>query len=230
VRWVITGANRGIGLELVKQLARRGDDVEALAREPQGAVELNAFASEARSVRVHRCDVLHDGSVREMAGSLGDVAVDVLINNAGVMGKSKVQSLFELDMEDAAATYDANALGPLRVTRALFAHLKKSSTRRLVSISSGLGSLAGNESGGMYGYRMAKAALNMANRSLHADLRPEGFTCVVMNPGWVRTDMGGQGGEIAVDDSAARMIAIIDRLTIEQSGSFLDYRGGTIAW
>ncbi len=226
MRWVITGANRGIGLEFVRQLSARGESVEAGAREPARAKELTALAARADGrVRVHACDVASTASVAAFARVIGNVAVDVLVNNAGVYGDLRPFEKFDLD--DAQRTFDVNALGPLRVTRALIEHVLRGSTRRVVSITSGMGSISDNTSGGNYGYRMSKAALNMANRSLSLDYRARGLIAVVMNPGWVRTDMGGRGATLAPADSVRMMLERIDALTIKDSGSFLNYSGGT---
>ncbi|MBL8742362.1 MAG: SDR family oxidoreductase, partial [Myxococcales bacterium] len=167
-------------------------------------------------------------SVRAMARVIGDDAVDVLVNNAGVMGK--MTSLENVDMADAMATFDANALGPIRVTRALLPNLQRAERPRVAHITSGMGSIGDNSSGGAYGYRMSKAALNMANKSMSVDLRDRGITAVVVNPGWVQTDMGGGGAPTPVAESVSRMIAIFDELKLTRTGAFLDYRGGTFEW
>jgi len=229
MRFVITGANRGIGLELARQVAARGDFVEAGARDPGAAAGLQVIAErEPARVRVHTCDVASDTSVRAFAAAVGDVAVDVLINNAGVKGKR--QPLAELDFEDAIRTIDTNALGAVRVTRALLPNLFRGEGKRVAHISSGLGSIADNTTGDAYAYRMSKAALNMASRSMAVDLRGEGIISVVLNPGWVKTDMGGPSAPTEVEESVRRMLGIINGLTLEQSGSFIDYRGHTIGF
>ena len=229
MRWVITGANRGIGLELVRQLAARGDAVVAAARDPGSARELTALSGKAGdAVRVYACDVGRDESVLEFARTLEGTPVDVLVNNAGVYGK--MQSLEELDLDDVRASFEVNALGPIRVTRALLPNLLKSSSKRVVHITSGMGSIGDNTSGGAYGYRMSKAALNMANKSMSCDFRAAGLVAVVMNPGWVQTDMGGSGAPTKVDDSVRMMLARIDALTSADSGAFLDYKGGALPY
>jgi NAD(P)-dependent dehydrogenase (short-subunit alcohol dehydrogenase family) len=229
MRWVVTGANRGLGLEFTRQLAARGDLVEACARDPERSPKLRELAEASGDrVRVHACDIGDDASVRALAKSLGDVAVDVLVNNAGVMGK--MQSLTELDLADAAHTFDVNALGPIRVTRALLPHLLRAKTRRVAHITSGMASIADNNTGGGYGYRMSKAALNMMNRSLSVEYADRGFTCVVINPGWVQTDMGGSGAPTPVKESIEKMLARLDALTPADNGSFVDYKGGTYPW
>jgi NAD(P)-dependent dehydrogenase (short-subunit alcohol dehydrogenase family) len=226
-RWVVTGANRGIGLEFVKQLAARGDAVEAAARDG-GAGELAALAKQHDKVRLHAVDVRDDASVQAMAKTIGDDSVDVLVNNAGVMGK--MTSLENVDLADALATFDANALGPIRTTRALLPNLKKAERPRVANITSGMGSIGDNSSGGAYAYRMSKAALNMANKSMSIDLRDRGIVTVVVNPGWVQTDMGGGGAPTPVTESVSRMIAIFDELKLIRTGTFIDFRGGTIEW
>jgi NAD(P)-dependent dehydrogenase (short-subunit alcohol dehydrogenase family) len=229
MRWVITGTNRGIGLELVRQLLGRGDSVEAGVRDLDRAHDVHALGELAEGrLRVLQCDVGDDASVRAFADAIGPVPVDVLVNSAGVMGK--MQSLEELDLADVHRTFDIDALGALRVTRALLPALQRSATPRVVSITSGMGSISDNTSGGAYGYRMAKAALNMANKSMSVDLRARDVVCVVVNPGWVQTDMGGHGAPTPVEDSVAKMIALADALTIADTGKFLDWTGRTWAF
>jgi NAD(P)-dependent dehydrogenase (short-subunit alcohol dehydrogenase family) len=224
MQWVVTGTNRGIGLEFVKQLLARGEHVVAGVRRLDRAGPVRALGERAAArLRVLQCDVGNDGNVRDFATELGDVTIDVLVNSAGVMGK--MQSLEELDLADVTHTYAVDALGPLRVTRALLPKLAK--TAKVVSITSGMGSIGDNTSGGAYGYRMAKAALNMANKSMSVDLRDRKIVCVVVNPGWVRTDMGGMGAPTPVEESVAKLIALTDGLQPADTGKFLDYKGGT---
>ena len=231
MRFVITGANRGIGLELAKQLLARGDSVEAGVRAPDRATDLIQLGKSPRGaslLRVHALDVASDESARGFAQAIGDKPIDVLINNAGILGK--MQSLEELDLEDIVNTFRVDALGAVAVTRALLPGLRKGDTRKLVHISTGMASISDNTSGGAFGYRMAKAALNIASKSMAVNLRGERFISVVMNPGWVQTEMGGSGAPTPVRDSAAGILRVIDKLTLDQSGSFLDFRGGTLAW
>ncbi|MEO5731201.1 MAG: SDR family NAD(P)-dependent oxidoreductase [Byssovorax sp.] len=190
MRIIITGANRGIGLELVRQCLARGDSVIATARNPQDARELQSLAESSRELAVLACYVGDDAGVRAFAAKVTG-AVDALINNAGVMGA--MTSLADLDTEDALKTYSINALGPLRVTGALLPQLRQGKVKKVLHVTSGMGSISDNTSGGAYGYRMSKAALNMGNRSMAADLKRDGIHCAVINPGWVKTDMGGTG-------------------------------------
>ncbi len=229
MRFVITGSNRGIGLELVRQALGAGHDVDATARRPAEAQALTALAAaHPGHLRVHALDTTDSASVAAFQSALGDGAIDVLINNAGVFGVRS--DLAHLDFADIAQTLDTNAFGPLRVTAALLPHLRRGSTKKVVHITSGMGSITDNTSGGAYGYRMSKAALNMACRSMAVELRREGFTAVVVNPGWVQTDMGGASAPTPVAESAEKILALVLRIGPADSGTFLDYRGHTWPW
>lgn len=231
MRTVVTGANRGIGLELVRQLRDRGDEVEACARRPADARALAALAGDR--VRVHALDVTDPASVRALATALGDAAIDLVFNVAGVYGgptQSLAQMAEDLALDDVAATHDVNALGPLRVTLALLPHVRRGTAKKLVHVTSNMGSIADNTRGGFYAYRMSKAALNMMSRSLAVDLRGEGITSVVINPGWVQTDMGGPGAPTPVADSVRAILGEVERATLADSGEFLNWRGDRCAW
>jgi NAD(P)-dependent dehydrogenase (short-subunit alcohol dehydrogenase family) len=173
--------------------------------------------------------VADDASVHAFARNVGDVGVDLLINNAGVYGSDK-QSVDDMDFRDALATINVNALGALRVSLALLPALRKGKGRKVVHVTSGMGSIADNTSGGFYAYRMSKAALNMASKSLSIDLRSESIVSVVINPGWVQTDMGGPGARTTVTESVAGMLAQIEALTLANTGAFVNWRGGEYAW
>ncbi|MFO0564631.1 MAG: SDR family oxidoreductase [Polyangiaceae bacterium] len=228
MRVIVTGASRGIGLELCRQLAGRGDQVVAGARRPAEASELRRVAGEvAGRITVLPLDVASEESVRSFGGLLTQ-PVDVLINNAGVVGK--MGAFPELDFTDLQATYGTNALGPLRVASAALAALRQGDAKKIVNVSTGMASLADNTSGGAWGYRMAKAALNMATRNLALALGKEGFVCVAVNPGWVKTDMGGAGATMAVEESAARILRIVDTLDATKNGSFLNHDGNAFPW
>jgi len=221
--YVVTGCNRGLGLEFTRQLARRGDRVIATARRPEEAEELNELG-----LVVHPLDVRDTGSVRVFAAGLGEIPIDVVINNAGIGVASK--PFEELDLDELAGIFEVNSFGALRVTRALLPHLRLGHRKVVANISSMMGSIGDNRSGEAYGYRGSKAALNMLTRSLAIDLRPEGFTCVVLHPGWVSTDMGGPEAPLTAVESARGLISVIDRLTIEKTGLFLDYAGQRVPW
>ncbi|MDI3285517.1 SDR family oxidoreductase [Polyangium sp. 15x6] len=229
MRVVITGANRGIGLELARRYLERGDHVDAGVRNPESAHDLAALGKGASGrLRVLACDVVDDASVRAFAAALGDVPVDVLINNAGVMGKWL--SLADLDFQDVTRTFDTNAVGTLRVTSALLPHLRRSSVRKVVNMSSRMGSIAENTDGGAYAYRMSKAGLNMATKSMSIDLRGENFTVVSLHPDWVKTDMGGANAPMSVEESVTGIMKLVDRLSRAESGGFYHFRGDPIPW
>jgi len=229
MRYVITGASRGIGLEFVQQLLRRGDTVDAGVRSPEGARRLEPLTREAGNrLRIHLLDVESDASIRSFAADVCTAPVDVLINNAGVLGQWC--AFTEVDYTDMVRTFAINALGPLRVTTALLPALRRSPVRKVAHVSSDMGSVASNTQGGAYAYRMSKAALNMGVRSLASDLRGEGLITVLLHPGWVQTDMGGSKAPLPVADSVRGMLRIIDGLGPEQSGRFLDYQGAEVPW
>jgi NAD(P)-dependent dehydrogenase (short-subunit alcohol dehydrogenase family) len=228
MRAVVTGANRGIGLELVRQLKARGDEVDACAREPEQARELKAIG-----VRVHRVDVRNADSVRALATSLSDSAVDLLFNVAGVNGGPKQsigQMAEDLELRDVIDTFDVNAAGALRVAVALLPALRRGGAKKIVHITSGMGSIADNGSGGSYAYRMSKAALNMASKSLAVDLKGEGIISFVINPGWVQTDMGGSRAPVSVEESVAAILRETEKATIAESGEFLNWKGNRYPW
>lgn len=220
---VLTGANRGLGLEFARQLIARGDQVIATARNIEGARDLRGLGA-----RVEHLDVTDPASVRTFAASLASAPVDVLINNAGKGGGR--ESFEQTDWADVAAFFEANSIGAMRVTQALLPNLRRAKRRLVASVTSRMGSIDDNSSGGAYGYRASKVALNMLNKSLSVDLAREGFTCVVLHPGWVRTEMGGATAPLEAAASVTGMLRVLDRVTAADSGRFLDYEGKTIPW
>src|SRR6185436_15991553 len=226
MRFVVTGANRGIGLEFVKQLTARGEDVDATARDPEDAAELRALARPGVRLAIHRLDVADDASVAAFAEELAPGPVDVLINNAGVSG---VKGGELIDPADVLRVLNVNAVGTLRVVRALLPRLREGKGRRIVNLTSKLGSIA-EASGGRYAYRSSKAALNMVTKLLAEDLRAEGFRTVGLHPGWVQTRMGGSAAPVPPDQSIQGMLRIIDSLTAEESGRAFDFQGQEIPW
>lgn len=219
---LITGANRGIGLELARQLAGRGDRVIATCRNPDGAHQLRATGA-----RVERLDVTDPETVAAAAAAV-DHGLDLLINNAGVGVRGA--ALGEFEYERFRRFFEVNTLGALRVTEAFLPHLREGDRRVIANITSRMGSIADNTSGGSYEYRASKAALNMATRSLSIDLGGEGFTCMVLHPGWVRTDMGGASAPLSARDSAAGLIRLLDGADDELSGGFYDHSGQLLPW
>lgn len=225
---VITGANRGIGLELARQYLARGDNVYAGVRNPANTGELSALqATSAGELVINACDVAQTASVKAFAATL-TVPVDILINNAGV--RIKPDGLAEVAFGGPTQTFQINTLGPLRMTAALLPLLRRAKGAKIINFSSDMASLTNNITGGSYGYRMSKAALNMATRSLAHDLKPEGILAVVISPGWVKTDMGGPSATTPVADSALSLIQVIAKLTFADSGNYFDFQGGHLAW
>ncbi|MBZ4331885.1 SDR family oxidoreductase [Corallococcus interemptor] len=229
MRYVITGASRGIGFEFVQQLLRRGETVDAGVRAPELARRLEPLLLEAGNrLRIHALDVTRADSVQAFAERVCREPVDVLINNAGVSGQWV--GLHELDYEDLARTIEVNALGPLRITSALLPALRHGAGRKVAHVTSRMGSLSSNTEGGAYAYRMSKAALNMGVRSMSNDLRREGLACVLLHPGWVQTDMGGQDAPLPAEESVRGMLRVIDSISLEHSGRFFDYEGAEVPW
>jgi NAD(P)-dependent dehydrogenase (short-subunit alcohol dehydrogenase family) len=216
---VITGANRGIGLEIARQLKKRGDRVIAACR--HGSSELDALGIEA----IEGVDVTDDDAVASLAERLASTQVDLLVNNAGLLTD---ESLSTLDFDRIRRQLEVNSLGPLRVTAALAPLMVSGS--KVAIITSRMGSIADNTSGGRYGYRMSKAAVNMAGRSLAHDLKDRGIAVAILHPGFVRTDMTGHQGLIDPPESAAGLIARIDELTLETSGGFWHTNGEKLPW
>ena len=227
---LVTGANRGLGLEFVRQYAVEGWQVLAACRAPDNAKELQPVAAESGGrVRVLQMDVTDTASVRAAAAELKGEAIDLLLNNAGV-GGPRNQQIGSLDYAAWARVLDANSLGPMRVVEAFLENVARSKLKRIVTVTSGMGSLADNTSGGSYAYRSSKAAVNMVMRSLAIDLAPRGITCVVVNPGWVRTDMGGPSGTLSPAESIKSLRSVIAALRPEDSGKFLNYNGKPYPW
>lgn len=215
---LITGANRGIGLELCRQLAQRGDEVLATCRRTSADLE-------SLDVTVYEdVDVTEDAALSRLARSLGTQRIDVLINNAGILSR---QTLDELDFDAMRRQFEVNALGPLRVTRALLPCLAPGA--KVVIITSRMGSIADNTSGAHYGYRMSKAAVNMAGKSLATDLGEQGIAVGLLHPGMVATEMTGRHGE-PVARAARGLIERIDELSLEHSASFRHANGESLPW
>jgi len=227
---LVTGANRGLGLEFARQYAADGWQVYAACRAPNDAKELQKLAATCGG-RMHLLafDVTDTTSVRSAAGALGGEAIDVLINNAGV-GGPRNERLGRLDYAAWERVLDVNTLGPMRVTEAFVDNVAKSREKKVVTITSGMGSIADNTSGGSYAYRTSKAAVNMVVKSLSLDLAPRGIVCIVMNPGWVRTDMGGARGTLSPEESIHAMRGVIAGLKPGDTGKFFNYNGKSYPW
>jgi NAD(P)-dependent dehydrogenase (short-subunit alcohol dehydrogenase family) len=220
---LITGANRGIGLELARQLSEHGWQVIGTARKPDAATELKAL-----DVKVLQLDVTDQGSVERLAESLQGQAIDMLVNNAGIF--PVMWKLADVDFDDFNRTIAVNTVGPVRVTQALIGNLRAGSRKTIVNVTSNLGSLAENTDAQFYGYRESKAALNMFTRSLAAELGPEGFTCFVLHPGWVQTDMGGSQAPLTVQESVNGIRRVLETVTPLANGTYLTWEGTEMPW
>jgi NAD(P)-dependent dehydrogenase (short-subunit alcohol dehydrogenase family) len=227
---LVTGANRGLGLEFVRQYAQDAWTVYAATRDPGSAGKLQQVAkAHPDLVKVLRLDVTDAQSVKRAAAEISDVAIDVLINNAGIFGGPK-QRVGKMDYDAWAEILNVNTMGPMRVIEAFVEHVARSERKVIVSMTSGLGSLADNTSGGYIAYRTSKAALNMLAKSAAVELAPRGITSVVVNPGWVQTDMGGPSATMTVEASISALRRVIAKLDIQQSGKFFHHNGSEYAW
>jgi NAD(P)-dependent dehydrogenase (short-subunit alcohol dehydrogenase family) len=216
---IVTGSNRGIGLELCRQLAARGTKVLAACR--QSSRELDALGVEVLA----DIEVSSDAGIAKLVKAVGQREISLLINNAGILAR---ESLDALDFESIRRQFEVNALGPLRVTAALAPRL--TSGAKVALITSRMGSIGDNGSGGYYGYRMSKAALNMAGASLAQDLKPRGIAVALLHPGMVRTQMTGNHGSVEPADSARGLLERIDALELATSGGFWHMNGERLPW
>ena len=216
---LITGANRGLGLEFARQYAADGWDVIATARDIDAASDLKATGAEVLPL-----ETTDPASLDALQTTLGDRAIDVLIANAGVLGPN------QFDRDGWADTLLANVIAPTDLVMRLKPNVLASQQRKMIALSSTLGSIAGNDSGGIIAYRSSKAALNAAWRSLSIDWKDTGLTLAMIHPGWVKTDMGGPGAQIDPDTSITGFRKVIAGLTTADSGAFLDYQGNRLEW
>jgi len=214
---VVTGANRGIGLAMVNQYLAQGHRVFALCRQASAALQ----ASKANIIE--GIDVSNAESLASLPAQVGDV--DILINNAGIL---ESETLGAIDFDTVARQFDVNAMGPLRTTEALLGQLK--SGAKVALITSRMGSVSDNGSGGYYGYRMSKAALNAAGMSLAQDLTPKGVAVAILHPGFVQTDMVNNAGDISADTAAERLIERIKGLNMDNTGTFWHSNGNVLPW
>jgi NAD(P)-dependent dehydrogenase (short-subunit alcohol dehydrogenase family) len=229
-RVLITGTSRGIGLEMARQFAEAGWRVHATCRQPERARELARFAAGSQdSVSIHPLDVTEPRQIEAMAAALAAAPLDLLINNAGVLGPAH-QGFGHTDVDVWLYTLYVNAVAPLKLMEALAENLAAAERGLVANVSSKMGSMSANDSGGFYIYRSAKAALNAVVRSTALDLAERGILVVALHPGWVRTDMGGPGAELAPAESVARMREVLQRIGPADSGRFFDTDGTTIPW
>lgn len=220
---LVTGANRGLGLEFAKQLASRGERVIAAVRSPDASAGLKSIASVVLPL-----DASDEGSIRALAADLAGEPIDILINNAGVMGEDKkFGSLSSAEFQRVFAT---NLFGPALLAQALLPNLKSGEKKQVLNISSELGSITQNWPGFSYAYCASKAALNRVTAQMAKELKRDGITVTTFCPGWNKTDMGGKGATLEPSESVAKLIAIFDKLTPADSGKFIRQDSGVIPW
>ncbi|MDP6653803.1 MAG: SDR family oxidoreductase [Gammaproteobacteria bacterium] len=226
---LITGCNRGIGLEFVKQMLARGDRVLGACRNPQAALELNALSNSSDELKLFELDVSSQQSMEELPGALQEQPIDIFINNAGVYGPR--DSVFgNVGTGDWIDVLQINSMAPVILTQLLIDNLRQGDGKKLVYITSKMGSIDDNKGGGSYVYRSSKAALNAVVKSIAVDLGNAGFSAAVLHPGWVLTDMGGPNALIDVSTSVSGMLKVIDYMDAGNSGSFFNYDGSIIPW
>lgn len=227
---LITGANRGLGLEFVRQYLGEGCAVIGACRNPGAAPGLRQLERDFRgALSVVELDVADAASVRRAAASVPSSPIDILVNCAGVIG-AHGQTIGSLHYDDWTHVLEVNLMGPARVCEAFLDHVARSDRRLIVTITSGMGSLADNTSGGSIPYRTSKAAVNMLMRSAAVDLKPRRITCVVLNPGWVKTDMGGPNAKLSPEESVGAMRTLIAKLGPSNSGRFYNFDGREYPW
>ncbi len=226
---LISGANRGIGLELTRQYATAGWRVFACCRAPERADALQRLAADNPNIRLHPLDVTNREQIESLARALTDQPIDILFNNAGIYGPYDVR-FGHTDTSAWRECFEVNCIAPMKLTEALVDNVAASEKKIVAAMTSKMGSMADNGSGGSYLYRSSKAALNAAMKSAAIDLKPRGITVALLHPGWVLTDMGGPNAEITTEQSAQQLRRILDQLTPTQSGTFFDIDGSVIPW
>jgi NAD(P)-dependent dehydrogenase (short-subunit alcohol dehydrogenase family) len=224
---LITGANRGIGLELTQQYAQDGWNVLACCRDINHANALQALAKTHANIRIFHLEIADFTQIDALALQLKNEKIDVLINNAGVYPES---SLSDANTNDWLDAFKINSIAPLKMATAFTVHIANSELKKIATLSSKMGSMNENTSGSSYIYRSTKAAVNMVMKSLSVDVKPAGIAVVTLHPGWVLTDMGGSNALIDTKTSVAGLRQVIESLNLSNTGKFIAYDGKEIAW
>jgi NAD(P)-dependent dehydrogenase (short-subunit alcohol dehydrogenase family) len=227
---LITGANRGLGLEFCKQYAQDGWQVIACCREVSAATALAHLASDYPTISIYALDMSDFSQLEQLALKLEGTPIDVLINNAGVYGDTAGHGFGHLDYQTWQQTMNVNVLSAVKMSEVFLSHLQRSSHKKIVAISSLMGSMADNGSGGSIIYRSSKAALNAAMKSISIDIRAKEIAVLILHPGWVKTDMGGSNAPMEMTDSIKAMRKTIASFTLAQTGQFLRYDGKPLPW
>ena len=228
---LITGANRGIGLEFVRQYVADGWRVVACCRKPAAAEALNRLAAQyPDQVTVHALDVTDHAQIDQLAQTLSEQPIDLLINNADVYPPARGHALGETDYAAWQQAFAVNTMAPLKITEAFILQIARSKLKTIVTITSKMGSIADNRGGGSYIYRSSKAGANIVMKSLSIDLSPQKIIAILLHPGWVKTDMGGPGALITAEQSVTGMRRVIGNLTLQDSGKFYAFDGKEVPW
>lgn len=227
---LITGANRGIGLEMVKFSMEQGWSVFACCRNPHNAENLFNIAKLSNGqISVHIADMQEPGTIQALSYELRNDAIDILINNAGIYGCDK-NTFGSVDVESWLQAFQVNSIAPLKMVEAFSEQLLMGNRKLVACMSSKMGSMADNGYGNSYIYRSSKAALNAVVKSLSIDLKERGIISVALHPGWVKTDMGGPDAEITTRQCVKQLFSNLSELTIKDSGRFIDIDGRDIPW
>lgn len=227
---LITGANRGLGLEFCKQYAQENWNVIACCREPEKATDLTKLANEFSNISVLRLNVSDLNQIDQLAKQLDGIAIDVLLNNAGIYGDESGHGFGNLDYEQWQKNMTVNVFAPVKLTEAFLPNLQRGEQKKVVAMSSLMGSIEDNGSGGSILYRSSKSALNSAMKSIAIDNKQKKIAILILHPGWVKTDMGGSNAPMEIPESVSKMRATIANFTLEQSGEFLRYDGKQLPW
>lgn len=226
---LITGANRGIGFEATKQYAAAGWQVIACCRDLNAASDLKALANQFAHIKIIKLDVSSNQDITSLSHTLNHQPIDILFNNAGVWGPHG-QILGQIHCEPWLEVFTINTIAPLLLAQALINNIAQSQLKIIAMLSSIMGSIADNEEGSHYMYRSSKAALNMVTKSLAHDLQEQQITVVSLNPGWVKTAMGGEHAPLSPIESVSHLKHLLARLTLSDSGKFFNYTGEEIPW
>ncbi|OAI21227.1 short-chain dehydrogenase [Methylomonas lenta] len=227
---LITGANRGLGLEFCRQYTRDDWRVIATCRHPDIANDLNSLARQYANLQVHALDVADFSQIDALSQLLVNESIDVLINNAGIYADQQGCGVGQLDYQAWEKSFLINTLAAVKMAETFLPQLQKSKQKLIVSISSLMGSMADNASGGSLSYRSSKAALNAAMKSLSIELCRDLVGVLILHPGWVKTDMGGKNASITVEESVSGMRQQIEIFNLQKTGRFLNYEGAQLPW
>ena len=226
---LITGTNRGIGLEFVKHYLKNNEKIIATCRNKHSAKDLLELENTTSNLSLVELDVSNPNSINEFISKIAGLPIDTFINNAGVFGPRNIE-FGNFNAKEWLDVFKVNTIAPLLITQKILKNLRLGKDKKLAFISSKVGSIEDNTEGGMYIYRTSKTALNQVIKSLSIDLKEENFIVVALHPGWVQTDMGGPNALIDTKTSVKGMIEVIDNLTPKNSGKFYNYDGSTIPW